>query len=477
MSMLISLLKPWNRSARRAFRAASFWGACVFSVLAVTQVAKAASPERYVVIVSIDGLADYLLDDPKAVLPTIRKLAREGAVVEGGMRVSNPSVTWPNHTSLVTGVRPEKHGVLANGVFVRSGPGVPVTVDPRRDRRDLVRVATLDEAAHAAGLTTGDVNWPCTRGARSLDDSFPDVPDAVTHSTPRLREELIAQGLLADANDKTFMANSIVGRDYVWTETACHLIRERCPNLLLVHLLNVDATHHAEGAQSQAGYTADAYADACLARIVAALDEAGIRDKTTLFVVADHGFARSPKALRPNVLLRQKGLLKTGANGKIEEAQAHVIPEGGTGLVYCTTPGDEAMRQQVKELLLGQEGVVDVLTPDQFAKYGMPHPREYVQAPDLVLVAADGYGVSGSAQGETFVCPNTEAGVSLGSHGYISTLPKMNALCVIHGAGIRRGVRVSQAENIDIAPTAARLLGLDNFQADGRVLTEALIEQ
>ncbi len=438
--------------------------------------ASAATPDRHVVIVSIDGLAAYLLDDPKAVLPTLRRLAREGAVVEGGMRVSNPSVTWPNHTSLVTGVRPEKHGVLANGVLVRRGPGVPVTVDPRRDRRDLVRVGTLDEAAHAAGLTTGDVNWPCTRGAQSLDDSFPDVPDAVMHTTPRLREELIELGLLADATDKSFLAGSIVGRDYVWTETACHLIRKRQPNLLLVHLLNVDATHHAEGAQSQAGYTSNAYADACLARIVAAIEEAGIREKTTLIVVSDHGFTRTPKAIRPNVLLRQKGLLKTGANGKIEEAQAHVVPEGGIGLVYCTTPGDEAVRQQVKELLQGQEGVADVLSPEQFAQYGMPHPREYEQAPDLVLVAADGYGVSGSAQGDTFVCPNTEAGVSLGAHGFISTMAKMNALCVLHGAGIRQGVRISQAENIDIAPTAARLLGLDNFQADGRVLTEALIQ-
>src|SRR6188768_2849582 len=98
----------------------------------------AAEPDHHVVIVCIDGFAAYLLNDPKAPVPNIRKLAREGAVAEGGMRVSNPSVTWPNHTSLVTGVRPEKHGVLANGVLVRGGPDVPVYVDPRKDQRDLV---------------------------------------------------------------------------------------------------------------------------------------------------------------------------------------------------------------------------------------------------------------------------------------------------------------------------------------------------
>ena len=168
---------------------------------AIFQLAFANAADRHVVIISVDGLAAYLLDDPKAPLPTIRKLAREGAVVDGGMRVSNPSVTWPNHTTLVTGVRPEMHEVLANGVLVRGGIGVPVFVDPKKEKDDLVRVPTLFDVAHAAGLTTADVNWPCARSAKSLDDSFPDAPEAVTHMTPRLRKELIKLGLLADATD------------------------------------------------------------------------------------------------------------------------------------------------------------------------------------------------------------------------------------------------------------------------------------
>ncbi len=110
----------------------SFWIPIVLAVLMTGGGRlEAAHADRHVITVSIDGLAAFLLDDPKAPLPTLRRLAREGAVVEGGMRVSNPSVTWPNHTSLVTGVHPERHGVLANGVLVRGGSGAPVVVDPR----------------------------------------------------------------------------------------------------------------------------------------------------------------------------------------------------------------------------------------------------------------------------------------------------------------------------------------------------------
>lgn len=435
-----------------------------------------ADQERHVVVISIDGLASFLLDDARAPMPTIRQLAREGTHAADGMKVSNPSVTWPNHTSLISGVRPDKHGVLANGVLVRGGIGSLVTVDPKRDQADLVRVSTIIEAAHAAGLRTAEINWPCVRGSKSLQDSFPDVPDAVLHMSPRLRSELIATGLLSDETQASFMANSAVGRDLIWTEAACHVIRERKPNLMLVHLLNVDATHHLLGAQSPAGYTANAYADMCLSRILDAIRDAGIHDRTTVMVVSDHGFAATPKALRPNVLLRQQGLLTATAN-KISSAEVHVFPEGGIGLVYCTNPGEAGpLRLRVKDLFSGQEGVAEVLLPESFRNLGIPHPREYDQAPDAILVAKDGYAVSASVDGESFIASNTEAKTSLGSHGFVSSLAKMNAMCVLSGSGIRRGGKLREVENIDVAPTIAALLAIEGFQADGRVLSDALIK-
>jgi predicted AlkP superfamily pyrophosphatase or phosphodiesterase len=434
----------------------------------------AADRDHHVIVVSIDGLAGYLLDDPKAPIHTVRELARQGSYVEGGMKVSNPSVTWPNHTSIIAGVRPERHGVLANGVLLRGGADVPVTVDPKRDQSDLVRVPTIIEAAHAAGLRTGEVNWPCTRGSKALDDSFPDVPDSVDHMTPRFRKELVAKGILTDETQATFMANSIAGRDLIWTDAACHLIRERAPNLLLVHLLVVDSTHHQFGAQSQAGYTANGFADLCLRKIVQAIDDAGIRDRTTLIVLADHGFILTPQAMRPNVILRQQGLL-TATGNKIDEARIHVFPEGGIGLVYFTHRGEaEADRKRVKELFEGQEGVADILFPEQFAEYGLPHPREYDQAPDAVLAAKEGYSVAGTVEGETFIASHTEARTSLGSHGFLSTRDKMNAVCVLSGPRICQGAKLKGVENIDIAPTIAHLLKIEGFEADGKVLREAL---
>jgi predicted AlkP superfamily pyrophosphatase or phosphodiesterase len=68
--------------------------------------------ERMMVMISLDGFPAYALDDPKLPIPTLRRLMRNGASAR--MATVNPTVTWPNHTSIVTGVRGDEHGLLAN---------------------------------------------------------------------------------------------------------------------------------------------------------------------------------------------------------------------------------------------------------------------------------------------------------------------------------------------------------------------------
>src|SRR5215207_280238 len=81
-----------------------------------------ANKDRHVVLVTIDGFPASLWHDPALPIPTLRKLAADGASADA-MTVANPSITWPCHTTLVTGVAPQKHGVLFNGLLVRQGPG------------------------------------------------------------------------------------------------------------------------------------------------------------------------------------------------------------------------------------------------------------------------------------------------------------------------------------------------------------------
>ncbi len=432
-----------------------------------------AAPAEYVVMISLDGLPAYLIDDPKVSMPALHALAERG-VRAAGMRVSNPSVTWPNHTTLVTGMQPRRHGVLANGVLVRGEPGIPVTIDPRRDKSELVRTATLFDVAHAAGMTTAAIQWPCTRSATTIDDDFQEFfhPYGLRYTTPRMLQEMIEDGILPKDVDSTYRSHSSPWFDHVWTRAACNLIAKRKPNLLLLHLLNCDTTHHQYGAQTQAGYTAVAYADACVGRVLEAIDAAGIRDKTAVFIVSDHGFTTTEKALLPNSLLRQEGWLRAAGASKIEEARVCVVPEGGVGLLYITDPTlDAAARGKIRDLFVAREGMAMVLEGDKFAECGFPDVRDWPQMADMVLVAEDGYCFSGKADEERWVAPNTQVGAPLGNHGFISTNPKMNATFIAAGAGLKSGVKLDVIDNINVAPTVAHLLGIELPDTDGRIIT------
>ncbi len=429
-------------------------------------------PAEHVVIICIDGFPAYLLDDTKASIPNIRRLAREG-VSATGMRVVNPSVTWPNHTSLVTGVRSDKHGVLANGILTRHGTGQPITIEPKHDQAELIHVPTIFDVVHTAGMSTAAINWPCTRNSKTLDDNFPDVPDVVDYTTPRLLEELKAAGFLTGHYIKD---TSGAQRDELCTFATRLVLEKRKPVLTLLHLGNVDALHHSLGPQSPAGYTAVAYSDACVGQVLDTIAAAGLQNNTAVFIVADHGFMPTPKALKPNALLRREGFLTAGRGGKIEEARVQVVPEGGMGLVYFSDPAVSAEEQaRVRQLFQSQADIAQVLEPKQFAEYGLPHPRADAQMADLVLLAKDGFAFSARADGEEFVVDAEAAGAYKGNHGFAADHPKMNSVFVAAGAGLKKGVRLGEIDNLDLAPTVATLLGVSLPTADGHVLSEALL--
>jgi predicted AlkP superfamily pyrophosphatase or phosphodiesterase len=430
--------------------------------------------DQHVILITIDGCAAYMLEDPAAPIPTLRQLAREGAT--GPMRPVNPSVTWPNHTTLITGVRPDKHGCLFNGMLVRGGAGQPVAIDGNKDQKDLVAVEPIYDILHKAGMRTAAINWPCTRGATGLDDNFPDVANGVPHTTPRLRDELVAMKVLTDATQETFAAGSGASQDQARIAAAAHVIRTRKPHFMLLHLLATDSIQHKYGPQTPAAYTAMAFADANVRQILDALEIAGIRKETTIMVTADHGFITSARLLQPNVLFRQNGLL-TAAGIRVPAARAQSVSEGGTAMVYLTDPKTrDADRALVIKLLKEAEGIADVVLPSGYAQLGLPDPSQNPQSPDLVLVAREGFAFGNGATGEEFaidIKPNLH---SIGNHGFVSTEPKMNAVFIAHGRGIRPGARIELFENIHVAPTMAFLLGQNLPKADGKPIKPILTE-
>jgi predicted AlkP superfamily pyrophosphatase or phosphodiesterase len=437
----------------------------------------AKSAIRHVVLVSVDGLAASYLDDPKAKLPTLRKLAREGARAEG-MLTSFPSVTWPSHTSLVTGVSPARHGVIGNSVWDRKrNRGLAYIGDPELTKDLAVRAPTLYDAAHAAGLKSASVIWPCCNGAKSLSFVIPDSNKAELHArytTPGLAEELAVAGIdISRLGTWGWDKQYSTQRDVLYTRVAKHLLEKHEINLLLVHLITPDGVEHAYGPHTREAYQAVAESDQRIAEIWAALQKPPFTGKSALFVVSDHGFAPYDKSIRPNVVLADLGLLAADKDGKVTNRKAWCVGQGGSAFIYVLDdPRRAELVPQLKEKFAAIEGVTGVLEPAEFAKLGLPHPKDNVEAPHLVLTTGPGYSFVDALTAPAVA----DAGGHKGTHGHDPTPDYMHATFVAAGAGIKPGVRLGVIRNVDVAPTIARLLGLEMKNVEGRVLKEIMSE-
>jgi predicted AlkP superfamily pyrophosphatase or phosphodiesterase len=430
------------------------------------QAAEIPVKDRMVVLISLDGLPAYALEDPKLPAPTLRRLAQEGALAKR-MTVSNPSVTWPVHTSMVTGVPAVRHSVLYNGLLVRQGPKSPPRVEPYHDKTELVRATTVYDLAHQAGLTTAQVDWVAIENAPTITWQFHEWPNP----NGPIEREMIAAGILTLEEVQRFTKSNVTWRDQMWTQAAVHILKNHRPNLLLFHVLNLDSIHHRYGTRNLASYTAIAFADERVRQILEAVESAGIKDRTTLVVVSDHGFKSATRSIRPNALLRQHGLLK-GQGSKIE-CDAHVIPEGGTAMVYVTDPANRTrLVPQLREIFRNLEGVDRVIEPAEYPPLGFPDPAVNQEMSDLVLAAKSGYAFAAAYEGDAVV--NLPAGASPGSHGYLASDPDMDAILLAWGRGIRPGVTLERIQNLDVAPTVAALLGLKMRNVVGRELREVL---
>jgi predicted AlkP superfamily pyrophosphatase or phosphodiesterase len=436
--------------------------------LATPQQPVTGNASRHVVIITLDGFGGWAMDDPYLPVPTLRMLAARGVRAKG-MRPVNPTVTWPNHTAIVTGVTPAKHGVLFNGVLMRE-PGVPPRVEPWRNKSEMVRVPTLYDLAHDAALTTAQVDWVAILNTPAITWEFAERPERA-EAKPDISREMVAAGIISQADVDTFATRNIVWRDEAWTNAAVHILRQHKPNLLLFHLLALDSTQHRYAPRTLAALTAMAHLDTQVARVVRAIEEAGLSATTTIFVLSDHGFKAVKRQILPNAALMKAGLL-TVVDGKITAAQAYVVPEGGSALLYVTVPDEGAViLNRAKQALAGLEGIDRAIEPSGYAEHGLPAPSANQQMGAAFLTAKEGYAFA-AATGESTVIDAPEG--SLGAHGYISTDPDIQSLFIASGRGIKPGSILDTVNNVDVAPTAAALLGLEMKNVDGRVLTEIL---
>jgi len=407
---------------------------------------------RHAVIISVDGLmpAYYLRADELGLkIPNLRRLMARGAF--GRVTGVLPSVTYPSHTTLITGVPPRDHGIASNTLFDPEGRSNGAW----NWYASAVRVPTLVSAARARGLRSASISWPVSVGL-ATDDNLPEFwrTGSEHPADLALLEALSTPGLVADVAKERGRPLPYPLQDTDRVDFAVHVLRQHRPQLLLLHLVEVDGQEHEHGPLTKEAKDAVEKSDEALGRVVGAIEETGMAATTLFSVVSDHGFLPVNRSLKPNVRLREAGLLRLDPRGKVQEWRAFFHTDGGSAALRLKDPQDTATVDKVRALFRADagrrgSGILRILETQDVQRLGGDRDVP------LVLDAESGFSFLVAADGEY-----RAARPYAGTHGQAPDREELQAALLLTAPGSKVG-DLGLVHMTAIAPTVARFLGLE----------------
>jgi predicted AlkP superfamily pyrophosphatase or phosphodiesterase len=423
--------------------------------------AAAAAP---VVLISIDGLLPETYLEPDRLglaVPNLRALVREGVHARGASSVM-PAITFPAHTTMVTGVSPNRHGVLSNEVFDPDGALGGGWYWHASD----VKVPTLFHLVRAAGLKSAAVTWPATAGG-PIDLNLPDMYPVANLREARNLVSLARAGLPPALADVIPTPEQLVRmRDETRVKVALRFLEQR-PDLLAVHLLELDDAQHTYGPRSPQAMAMTEKIDGHLGTLLEGLRASSRLEETTVVLVSDHGFLPVEREVRVGTLLRTLGLLEVDALGKLKTWRAFFWPQGGSGAIYLHPEATAEDRRKLDE-------AIKLLQSNP--AYGVGRVFRGAEIPALGGLGG-AYAVLDALPGFCFAraldAPQLVGEKIGGVHGHHFDRPELRAAFVMRGPGIKKNKAIGLVRLMDVAPTVGKVLGVDLGKVEGRVLKEA----
>jgi predicted AlkP superfamily pyrophosphatase or phosphodiesterase len=376
--------------------------------------AAAQQAKHYIVLVSLDGFRyDYA---EKYGAKNLLQMAARGASAPQGMIPAYPSVTFPNHYTIVTGLYPEHHGIVANSFY-----------DPRRK----ARFSYTDARSALDGSWYGGTPlWVLAgqQGMRSASFFWPGSETEIQGKRPSYYL----------AFDDKFADEKRVDQIIAWLR----LRPEQRPHFITLYYSNVDHAGHVYGPDSRETGDAVRHVDDMIGKLTEGIKPLGL--PVDLLVVSDHGM----EATRGGWVTLDKW------------ADLSRFETSGS-LLYANS---EADAEKAYHSLLGASDTFKV-----YRRANVPQYLHYNSNPregDPIVVPTGPYNIA-AHEPRSNVNPKTP---SRGGHGYDSrTMPSMKAIFYAMGPDIRAGVTVAPFENVNLYPLIAKILGLRTGTIDGKL--------
>jgi predicted AlkP superfamily pyrophosphatase or phosphodiesterase len=412
----------------------------------------AARPGPFVLLISVDGLKPEAIThsaEHGLKVPNLRAMMADG-MYASTVRGVLPTVTYPSHSTLLTGASPAAHGIYDNTTF-----------DPfNRNERgwywyaEDLKVPTLWDAAAGAHLITANVYWPVSVGAH-ITYNLPQIWRTGTADDLKLQRALttagLEQSLSATLGPYPGGEEETVAEDEIRARFAVRLMEQKHLDFFTVYLSGLDTEEHASGPFSPASNAVLERLDTAVGELRAAAEKAA-PGRATVCVVSDHGFAAIQHDVNLYVPFLQAGLFSVDAHNKITAWKAMPWPAGGTAAIMLADPNDAAVRDRVQALLTKlaadpASGIERILSRDEIhAMRGFPDAS-------FVVAFRIGYEIAYELSPPLITKPS-----NLGMHGYLPEKAEMRSAFFLAGPGIAKNRNLGEIDMRQIAPTLADIL-------------------
>lgn len=421
---------------------------------------------EYCIVVSLDAVGSRDFEFLKE-QPNMKELLKDASY---STQVSSvyPSITYPAHTSIVTGHYPGTHGIVNN-----------LKLQPLMDNPDWfwkikdVRKPTFYEEAEKNGIRTAALLWPVTGGAHisyNLPEILPNRPwqnqisVSMRNGTVPYELDLNSRfGYLRDGVKQPQLDNFV-------QLSMLYTIRRYHPQLMLVHLTDVDTNRHLYGVDSPEAKEALKRHDKRIGELIEVLKEEGIYEKTALFILGDHSQMDVQHVLYPNYWLKEKGLLEV-RDGKIRSFQAYAHNCDGSCYIYARKGLKKEVRQQIVQAVrelkeMFPEAVERIYTRREAEQMGadgacacmMEAGKGWYFLNEMDVLTAEADQNSGRPH------------MMKGTHGFRPDRPNYQTIFIAAGCGIRKNINIGRMSLVDEGPTIAARLGISLGETAGRTL-------
>lgn len=423
---------------------------------------------KHVIVISEDAM---VFEDTE----TLKRLPNFGAIWERSARVNRvrsiyPSITYPAHATMMTGVYPDRHGIVNNEV-PRMGEK---SSDWEWFARSL-RVPTIFDAAKAAGKSTAAVFWPVT-------GDHPAIDYLINEYWPQSKEESMRDCFLHSGTTEEVAKKALdpnlhlqVNRTHPYCDAfihacACSMIREFKPELLMIHPANIDAYRHETGVFSDKVTHGLHQIDLWLGEIIRATRDAGIYEDTDFFIVSDHGQMNISRSISLNAILAEHGLIDVDEQGQVRDYTAFIKSAALSAQVYLKDPEDQKALETTRELLesLCREGVYGI---GRVYTAQEAEEEEHLAGGFSFVLESDGITTFSNDWNRPLVriLDNSDYRFGRATHGHQPDKGPQPTL-IAFGPDLKEGAVMERANLTDEAPTFARALGIRMENTDGHVL-------